>query len=280
MRLPRCGRIAYTNDLPVYAGFDFGAVRLPATVVAGVPTQLNDMLLAAELDVSPISSFFYAQHADEFELLDGVCIGSRAAVRSIYLLSGEPLDSLRGVPIAVTRESSTGRSLLDLICRLHHDFAPTFVEADDPFAAFKTGMPALVIGDKAIAAFRATPPQLAYDLGELWHDLSGHAMVYAVWAARAGFAATHADEVRAIADALRESLAWGVANPEQVVAAAQAFAPQPAGFYDDYFRALSFSFDDSAKRGLRLFYELAAQHGMLVNVPELRFVREIDDVRA
>ena len=72
----RCGRISYTNDLPVYAAFDAGAVDFPGTLVSGVPTELNAMLLAGALDVSPISSFFYAQHADALVLLPEICIGS------------------------------------------------------------------------------------------------------------------------------------------------------------------------------------------------------------
>ena len=53
----RCGRIQYTNDLPIYAAFDAGAIEYPGTLHADVPARLNAMLLGGELDLSPISAF-------------------------------------------------------------------------------------------------------------------------------------------------------------------------------------------------------------------------------
>src|ERR1700687_792840 len=83
----RCGRISYTNDLPVYAAFDLGVMEFPGLLRAGVPTELNQALLDGELDVSPVSSFFYYQQQDRLSRLNDVCIGSRGEVRSIYCIS-------------------------------------------------------------------------------------------------------------------------------------------------------------------------------------------------
>ena len=65
----RCGRIRYTNDLPVYAAFDAGAIEYPGTLHADVPSRLNAMLVDGELDLSPISAFAWAQHSTELVLL-------------------------------------------------------------------------------------------------------------------------------------------------------------------------------------------------------------------
>src|SRR5260370_16604956 len=73
----RCGRISYTNDLPVYAAFDLGAIEFPGVLSAAVPSELNRALLAGGLDISPVSSIFYAPHPEELTLLSGICIGSR-----------------------------------------------------------------------------------------------------------------------------------------------------------------------------------------------------------
>ena len=47
----RLGRIGYINCYPVYAGIDRGEVKLPAELVTGTPAELNDLLVAGELDV-------------------------------------------------------------------------------------------------------------------------------------------------------------------------------------------------------------------------------------
>jgi chorismate dehydratase len=272
----RCGRISYTNDLPVYAAFDEGAVTFPGTLTLGVPTALNMLLLADELDCSPVSSYFYAQHAAELLLLPGICIGSRREVRSIYCVSAEPIGKLEGVPVAVTRESATGRALFATICATYYGFAPTFVESDDPYAAYATdGSPCLVIGDKAIDAYLAAPRAHTFDLGERWHDLSGHEMVYAVWAARRDAVEREPDALAPALEALTLALDWGQRNLDEVIRRAQASIPRPDGFYAAYYEALNFIFDEPAQAGLSSFFKAAFAAGLLPAVPQLEFFGEV-----
>ena len=76
----RSGRIAYTNDLPIYTAFDAGAVRFPGALRSDVPANLNAMLLDGRLDLSPISAFAYAANPGVLALLPSLCIGSREDV--------------------------------------------------------------------------------------------------------------------------------------------------------------------------------------------------------
>lgn len=272
----RCGRISYTNDLPVYAAFDAGAVVFPGSLTSGVPTTLNRQLVAGELDCSPVSSFFYAQHAAELVLLPGICIGSRREVRSIYCISARPPSSLDGAPIAVSCESATGRALFATMCSMYYGFAPEFVESDDPFASYAAdGSPCVVIGDKAIDAYLAAPSGDAYDLGELWCDLTGNEMVYAVWAARREAVERDPEAVHAARLALTRSLDWGERNIDEVIRSAQAQIARPPGFYGAYYAALNFRFDASAQSGLASFFTAASACGLLASVPRLDFVSEV-----
>ena len=72
----RLGRISYANMAPVF-------YRLEADVeeVAGVPTELNRMLLDGELDIAPISSIEYARNADRL-LYPAACSASPRRGRS------------------------------------------------------------------------------------------------------------------------------------------------------------------------------------------------------
>ena len=63
--------------------------------VQGVPTELNRMLVAGELDTAPISSIEYARNADKLRLLPRLCVASEGAVDSIQLVSRVPLEQVR-----------------------------------------------------------------------------------------------------------------------------------------------------------------------------------------
>jgi len=111
----KCGRIRYTNDLPIYAAFDAKAIAYPGSLHADVPSRLNAMMRAGELDVSPISAFAYASEPERYVLLPDLCIGARDEVWSVVCVSRAPLAELDGATIAVTRESASGRNLLRVL---------------------------------------------------------------------------------------------------------------------------------------------------------------------
>lgn len=269
----RCGRISYTNVLPVYAAFDAGARSFPGRLVRGVPAQLNRMLLGAELDCSPVSSIYYAAHPDDLRLLPGLCVASQGAVLSVLCISALPLERLAGQGVCVTAESATGRALFDVLCRTRYGFAPRYI-ADEPDG--KTyGHARVLIGDAAVEAAGRAPSEQVYDLGSMWRESTGHPMVYAVWAVRRRFAEEHPATVAQVNAALLDSLHWGIAHlDDEVVPRAQALLPRTAGFYADYYRKLNFSLDETARAGLEAFYELAERCGVLESRPALAFLEE------
>ena len=55
----RLGRISYVNMAPV-----FFELEAEVEEVSGVPTELNERLVAGEIDLAPISSIAYGRHAD------------------------------------------------------------------------------------------------------------------------------------------------------------------------------------------------------------------------
>jgi chorismate dehydratase len=280
-RSPRCGRISYTNDLPVYAAFDLGALEFPGTLHADVPSALNRALLAGELDISPVSSFFYAQHVDELVKLSGVCIGSRREAKSIQCISRTHPRDLSGARVAVTTDSATGRALFDVICRTGYGFAPAFEPSADPLAEFqRSGMPCVLIGDAAIDAALAHPEH-AHDIGELWHGFTGADMVYAVWVMRKDSALREMrDGERAsakILEALLASLKYGRQHKADVINLAQTQRPRPLGFYEAYYEALNYSYDARAQMGFGKFCTMAQACGVLdpaLRIPETSEITE------
>lgn len=265
----RSGRIIYTNDLPIYTAFDEGAVRYPGALVADIPSNLNAMLLDGRLDLSPISAFHWAKHADVLALLPDLCIGARNEVWSVVCVSRKPLAQLDGATIAVTRESASGRNLLRVLLERRYGVRATFVESADPFGAAARGEPAMLIGDRAIDAQQTFTPAHVHDLGKDWHEWTGLDMVFAVWAVRRDVLAQHSGEVQKALDALIASQRWGSANMDRVVASAQQTLPRESGYYAAYYDTLNFVLDARARLGLRRYVEELFALGAIPAIPSV-----------
>ncbi len=252
----RLGRIAYVNMAPVF-------YRVDAEVeeVQGVPTELNRMLVAGELDTAPISSIAYAQDAARLRLLPRLCVASEGAVDSIQLVTRVPLERVRAV--AVTPESATSVALTKVLL-------PEAEQA--PLDAYDTGEAEakLLIGDAALrSAFEDPTPH--HDLGRLWLERTGLPMVFAVWACPEPLAEGLAE----LEDALVSSVRLARAEPQQLAYEAAERYGYPAGFLARYFEKLRYRFGPRERAGLYTFLELARDAGLLESVPELRFVQTV-----
>ena len=265
----RCGRIKYTNDLPIYAAFDRGAIEYPGSLHADTPAGLNAMLLRGELDMSPISAFTWAANPDKLVLLPDLCIGARDEVVSVVLVSAVSPARFEATPIYVSSESASGRYLLRILLERRFSIYPTYIDEPRPFERALSGEPTLLIGDAAIDAMERFPPETVYDLGRLWHEWTGQQTVFAVWAARRD---TYEKNARAIADcmhALTDSYTWSRAHTEEVVALAQHKIPRPRGFYERYYGKLNFTLHVAAQNGLAAYCRELLAIGAIGKVPPL-----------
>lgn len=219
-RRNRLGRISYANVAPIYFGLDNGLRPDWLEIVPARPTELNRMLAAGDLDVSPVSSVAYARAADDWLLLPDLAVGCRGEVGSVFLVSSRPLEDLSHGPVVLTEESATAAALVRLITAARGVW-PRFVTGT---IDAKTGLPpgalaALVIGDVALGGrWRERYPHV-YDLGRLWLDLTGLPFVFAVWAVRRSFVLDHPDETSLVVEKLGRSRALGRQNMAAVVAA-------------------------------------------------------------
>src|SRR5947208_3069443 len=116
----RVGRIPYINCYPVYGAVDRGVVRLDATLVDGVPTELNRQMAAVE----------YAREAKRYLLLPDLAISCDGPVRSVLLVARRPAADLDGRRVLVSRSSMTSVALLELLFEHVWHARPVFVPAD------------------------------------------------------------------------------------------------------------------------------------------------------
>src|SRR5256885_16089516 len=112
----RIGRIGYINCAPVYGAIDRGVVALPpgGELVTGTPSELNDLLVAGELDVSVISAIENARHAKELLLLPDLAISCDGPARSGALFSRCPVTDLDDRPVLLRAPPRPQGALLEL----------------------------------------------------------------------------------------------------------------------------------------------------------------------
>src|SRR5688500_19704133 len=113
----RLGRIPWINCYPVYGAIDRGLVSVPAEVVSGTASDLNDLLAAGELDVSVVSAVEYARNAAAYHLLPDLAITSDGPVHSVVLFSRRPVHELGRATVLRPSSSPTSVPRLGLLCR-------------------------------------------------------------------------------------------------------------------------------------------------------------------
>ena len=270
----KLGRIGYINCYPVYGAIDCGAVSVPADLVTGTPAELNDLLVAGELDVSVISAIEYARHAKDLVLLPDLAISCDGPVQSVALFSKRPPTELDGATILLTASSRTSVALLELLCRdvwnVRPQFAQARAEASDLDALARLPHEAvLVIGDPALllSARRAYPHRV--DLGDAWKRWTGLPFVFAVWAARR---AAPAAEVRALHQGLLAARAWGLAHLETLAETASRDTGVALEACRSYFAGLDYALTYKHLAGLTDFFRRLAARGMVPDA-SLRFLQ-------
>src|SRR3989442_9369289 len=264
----RLGRIGYINCYPIYGAIDRGVVAAPAELVTGTPAELNDLLVAGELDMSVISAVEYARHTRDLVLLPDLAISCDGPVRSVMLYSRRPVGQLDGRTVLLTASSRTSIALLELLCREGWKIRPRFAEAraeasDLDHLAELPHEAILVIGDPALLlAARGTYPH-RYDLGAEWKQWTGLPFVFAVWAARR---AADPAAVQRGHSSLIESRAWGLAHIDDLAAEAARQTGISVALCHKYLSGLDYGFSHNDRAGLVAFLMEVAYNGI---VPDL-----------
>lgn len=245
----RLGAVSYLNTKPLVFGL---AERAPQIeIVYDVPSRLADDLRAGRLDVALIPSIEYARNPSFIQVSDA-CIGCRGPVLSVKLFGRKRLAAIRS--LALDEGSRTSVLLAQILLWERYGLRPRLSRLSLASGPEDTAADAvLLIGDRAIH-----PPRSGFvecwDLGDQWCRWSELPFVFALWVARPGADLSGLDEI------LSRTRDAGVAQLEQI---ARAEAPgvglspdQTLGYLRDN---LHFYFHHRERRGMELFFELAAK---------------------
>ncbi len=219
-----------------------------------LPSACADSVADSSADVGIIPVFEMDRH--KLPHVPGIGIASNGPVRSIFLLSRRPAESIQS--IAMDSSSRTSVVLARIILGKKYSNRPTVVSHEPNLEAMlKIADAALIIGDPAL---RIDPADNKfhvgdlniYDLGQEWTEMTGLPMVYALWAGRKASEA---------AQLLQDSYEYGRERIEDIVKR----EAKPRGFSIDLARTyltknIIFELGAEHERGLALYLKLAKEY--------------------
>lgn len=286
----RISIVQYLNTAPLVRGFTHGALREKYQLSFTVPSQCADALRTNAADIAIIPAIEYPR-IPNLVVLPGLSIASKGAVRSLLLVSRKPVRKV--TRIALDCSSRSTQALVRILCQKWWGIAPEFIEAKpDLPAMLQKSDAALLIGDPALrlalkaerhtegdrtgvqrcagefVGFPGIPTLYLYDMVEEWRGLSGLPAVLAVWAARPEVATPEV-----IRD-FQESLAQGLLQLDEISAEASREMGLPAAELRRYLSEnIDYGLDGENLQGLRLFFSLAAELGLIPGAPEIVMAR-------
>lgn len=272
----RIGRISYLNVAPYF--YFLRQEGFPGDIVAGVPSELNDMLAAGTIDACPSSSYEYGLNAEDYLLLPGHSISSVGPVHSVLLFTPGPLASLAGQDVAITGESATSINLLKILLKefCGVDDVSYIVPPGDVETLLNQGQSALLIGDRALAAERSCPEGFQItDLGALWYHFTGLPFVFALWIVRRAAVKKSPEELRALSVQLQKAREKAFLHLPEMALNLSENTIFTADQLEDYWKGMSYDLTDGHIEGLRLYFTLCHKHGLLEKVPDFHFLEEI-----
>jgi chorismate dehydratase len=206
-------------------------------------------------------------------LIPGGTIASKKKVRSILLVrrASQPLTEIKTVAADTSSRASLAYTQVMFkkwwnpeatFIQHHPDLDPMLDAAD---AAILIGDPALYALEERQNREERTGEHLIYhDLAEEWITLTGLPWVSAVWAMRQTSLAPSYRTLEEITADFTASRDHGLANLEQLVTEWSARLPIPANTIRTYLTSnIFYKLDEECLKGLRKFYELAAETGIL-----------------
>lgn len=296
MNVPRISASSYSNTAPLIWSFLYGSYHGKVEIILdNAPVRSAELLSQDRVDAALVPVIAY-QLLDGIRLIPDVCVGAKEKVRSVCLVTkGEDLSQVKTVSLDIS--SKTSVYLTKIIFLEFLGFEPVWKDAApdleamlaDSDCALLIGDPALALGSPpargGVAAALADGvvgggmrnvdsnseskirnPKLAYrtfDLAELWRKYTGLGFVFAMWMTRKetcdiDFAAAR-DE--------------GLLHLNEIVSNYHAEIGLSSDEMLEYLSGnISYFTDDSMQKGLELYFQLAAKHGLIELNKPLAFI--------
>jgi 1,4-dihydroxy-6-naphthoate synthase len=272
MAVIRIGHSPDPDDAYMFYALTAGRVPVAGAQIAHVLEDiesLNRRALAGELEVTAVSAATYARIAARYRLMDpGASMGQGYGP---ILVARQALAAaeVRGRVVAIPGPHTTAALLL----RLHVGETPTLTVPFDkiPQAVLEGRADLGLLIHEGQITYRTLGLHRVLDLGQAWQRETGLPLPLGVNVVRRDLGeAMH----RALAQGLRESIAYAHAHSDEAIAYAMRFgrgidAETCRRFVLMYVNDLTVSLGDEGRRALAHLYTWAHREGAIAAVPPI-----------
>ncbi len=275
MRALKISAISFLNTVPLMWDFEHEPsqeIREGFEIEYTVPSVCAQSLRAGTADIGIIPVITTAQ-IPGLVVLPDVAIAALNKVWSIQLVSKKPIEEIRTVAVDTSSRTSVGLTqvLLTKFFGGHRELTPMAPVLGPMLEKCDAG---LLIGDPALTV--KTDGLYNYDLAEVWRAKTGLPFVFAVWTVRkTALAEMHPG--LDLAGIFRRSRDHGLL-PENVAEIARSWAPKlglSEASIKSYLREnIHYTLDAECRKGLALYFKLAAECGVIERAPELVFLEQ------
>jgi chorismate dehydratase len=261
---PYIAASSYLNTAPLCYSFIFGNQQTRCEFLSDAsPAVCSDMLKSRHADAAMIPAIEYQRIPGLLAVRD-VCVASKNTVRSVVLASRVPIETIGS--IALDTSSRTSAALIQIILNRFYGVKPAYRTSPPRLAdMLETDDAALIIGDPAMLIDRTKLK--VYDLAEEWRKHTGLPFVFAFWAVRAD-SELKTGEVDFV-QAKRE----GLAHTQDLAKRYSESLGLPRDELVTYLTEnICYDLDEESLKGLQLYYELAAQQGLIEAARSVNFI--------
>lgn len=262
MPLPKVSVVEYLNTAPLIWGMVKGEQQGKFDLSFTTPAACGEAVRQRQADLGIIPSIEY-QRIERAQILTGISIASKSEVKSVLLLSKVPIEKVSS--IALDNSSRSSAALVRILMRKFYSrFITATPSAPKPEEMLKRADAALIIGDPALA-YRGQAAHV-YDLAGEWKKFTGLPFVFALWV---GHEDGKLSKWRKDFEASRD---YGLARVDEI---AREYGPK-LGLAPDVVRVyltsnIDYSLDEDNRKGLRMFFKLAREVGIIPIEKDLMF---------
>ena len=180
--VPRIAAVSYLNTIPFIYGIEHEG-NLRAELLLSPPAVCAKNFAEHKADIALVPAAAVPSLADA-EIVTEYCIGAAGPVRTVVLLSGEPIETVRRV--FLDAHSLTSVQLAGYLLAKHWKVSPEYYTMED-YAQLDHALPGdafLLIGDKVFDYEGRFA--YSYDLAAEWKKATRLPFAFAVWIARKG----------------------------------------------------------------------------------------------
>lgn len=238
--------VSYLNTIPFIYGIEHADSPLRAELLLCPPADCARNIASGKADIALIPAEA-ARTIPDVDIVTDYCIGASGPVRSVTLLSNDPLEKIESVYL--DPHSLTSVKLGRILARELWDIAPRWIPLDDYEILAKPPSRSafILIGDKVFD--RENDFAYNTDLASEWQKMTGLPFVFAVWVARKGIPPQEIE-------LLNRALGFGIGHIPQAI---EQYGYSHLEYAADYLtRNIDFKFNAPKREALELFWKKGA----------------------